>query len=173
MKIPLFDAHCDSVTKFCPLRRNCGQLDLRRLSAYAPAAQVFSVWAPDALACSLYTGCVLKHLRSQLQRSDDLVSICTTAEEAEEAAAAGKIAAFLSVEGAELLDCSAAELSRAYRLGVRMVNITWNRDNALAGAAMDGGGGLTPLGPQLRRGLSDAGHGRGSLPQSRRRLSGT
>ena len=47
--------------------------------------------------------------------------------------AAGKTAAFLSAEGAELLDCDLEKLRMAHRMGVRIVNITWNHPNALSG----------------------------------------
>ena len=46
--IPCFDAHCDTITAVLErggsLLRNAYQLDLERLSKYAPAAQVFAVW---------------------------------------------------------------------------------------------------------------------------------
>jgi membrane dipeptidase len=57
------------------------------------------------------------------------------------------MAAFLSVEGAELLDCSAAGLEKARALGVRMVNITWNGANILSGSNAQ----------EPERGLSEAG----------------
>ncbi|MDO4750050.1 MAG: membrane dipeptidase [Eubacteriales bacterium] len=155
--IPYFDAHCDTITKFRPLRKNSCQVDLERLSGHRPSAQIFSVWAPDFLANGWYTMPVLKHLRRELKRNEDLVCLCVSAQEARQAAEAGRVAAFLSVEGAELLDCSAARLHAAYDLGVRMVNITWNRDNVLAGAAMDGEGGLTPRGRAFVRGCQQLG----------------
>ena len=44
--LPYFDAHCDTITAALAsgqgLRENRLHLDLTRLSAYAPAAQVFS-----------------------------------------------------------------------------------------------------------------------------------
>ena len=48
MTTPYFDAHCDTVTAVLErggsLTENEYMLDLRRLSAYAPAAQFFAVW---------------------------------------------------------------------------------------------------------------------------------
>ena len=61
--------------------------------------------------------------------------------------AAGKLAAFLSVEGAELLDCSLETLRWAQGQGVRIVHPTWNHANALAGSHCD----------QPERGLSQQG----------------
>jgi membrane dipeptidase len=157
MSIPYFDAHCDTITKFRPLRENSCHLDLRRLSGFAPAAQVFAIWAPNALVSPVYTELVLRRLRRQLLRSADLVTICTSAAQANAAAEAGVAAAFLSVEGADLLGCSPARLRDAYAKGIRMVNITWNRDNALAGAAMGSGTGLTAKGRSFVEGCQTLG----------------
>ena len=45
--IPYFDAHCDTITRFKSLRRcDSTHLDLERLSAYAPSAQVTAIFAP-------------------------------------------------------------------------------------------------------------------------------
>jgi membrane dipeptidase len=60
-------------------------------------------------------------------------------------------------EGAELLGCSPASLRRAYGQGVRLVNITWNRDNALAGSVKGSGTGLTERGRSFVRGCWELG----------------
>ena len=156
-KIPLFDAHCDTLTQSFGLRKNRRQLDLQRLSAYAPAAQVFAIWVDGPLARPAYLNLMLRRAQTVFSRNADLVTLCRSAEEAQQAAETGKIAAFLSVEGAELLGCSAAGLYHAYTAGVRMVNITWNHDNALAGAALGGGGGLTARGRSFVEGCQTLG----------------
>lgn len=143
MKIPYFDAHCDTITAVLErggsLEANSYMLDLRRLSAYAPAAQFFAVWGGRY-------GEKAALLRSELQKSG-LGLLCRGVPEARAAAREGKIAAFLSVEGMEQLGCSAERLREAReRDGVIMVNLCWNSDNALCGSAMDGGGGLTEAG---------------------------
>ena len=61
--------------------------------------------------------------------------------------ASEKIAAVLTVEGAEGLGASPSILRDWYRLGVRAVTFTWNSDNELSGAAQG----------KRRRGLSSAG----------------
>lgn len=141
MTIPIFDAHCDTITKVLEegggLRKNGFHLDLKRLSAYAPAAQFFAVWGGRYEEKAAL-------LKAELEKNADLAVFCRTAEEAKSAAREGKIAAFLSVEGAEQLGCSAQRLFQAHTEdGVVMVNLCWNHDNALCGSAMDSGGGLT------------------------------
>ena len=142
--VPYFDAHCDTLTAVYEhgggLFENAYQLDLGRLSAYSPCAQVFAVWNGDFEAKAAL-------LRRECAARPGLVSFCRTPGEVRAANAEGRIAALLSVEGAEQLGCDLERLRLAReRDGVIMLNLCWNRDNALCGAAMDSGAGLTERG---------------------------
>ena len=68
-----------------------------------------------------------------MEANRDCISFCRSGEEIRAALEGGKTAAFLSVEGAELLDCSLERLEEAHAMGVRAVNLTWNHANALSG----------------------------------------
>lgn len=156
MGIPYFDAHCDTLSVLhsrgaeWSLGANAAQVDIDRLSAYSPAAQVFAIWGghyEEKLAL----------LRRSLAR-DGRAVLCRTAEEVRKANAAGKVAALLSVEGAEILGCSIERLREAReRDGLAMINLCWNSDNALCGAAMDSGSGLTDAGRAFVRAAQDVG----------------
>ncbi len=156
MGIPYFDAHCDTLSVLhsrgaeWSLGANAAQVDIDRLSAYSPAAQVFAIWGghyEEKLAL----------LRRGLAR-DGRAVLCRTAEEVRKANAAGKVAALLSVEGAEILGCSIERLREAReRDGLAMINLCWNSDNALCGAAMDSGRGLTDAGRAFVRAAQDVG----------------
>ena len=95
--VPYFDAHCDTLTAVYEhgggLFENAYQLDLSRLSAYSPCAQVFAVWNGDFEAKAAL-------LRRECAARPGLVSFCRTPGEARAANAEGRIAALLSVEGA-------------------------------------------------------------------------
>ena len=66
------------------------------------------------------------------------------------------MAAFLSAEGAELLDCDVSKLEKAYEWGLRAVNITWNHENALSGTNVENPDkGLTERGIKLVSGGTD------------------
>ncbi|HIV20397.1 MAG TPA: membrane dipeptidase [Candidatus Scatomorpha stercorigallinarum] len=156
MDIPYFDAHCDTLSVLhsrgaeWSLGANAAEVDIDRLSAYSPAAQVFAIWGghyEEKLAL----------LRRSLAR-DGRAVLCRTAEEVRKANAAGKVAALLSVEGAEILGCSIERLREAReRDGLAMINLCWNSDNALCGAAMDSGSGLTDAGRAFVRAAQDVG----------------
>lgn len=156
MGIPYFDAHCDTLSVLhsrgaeWSLGANAAEVDIDRLSAYSPAAQVFAIWGghyEEKLAL----------LRRSLAR-DGRAVLCRTAEEVRKANAAGKVAALFSVEGAEILGCSIERLREAReRDGLAMINLCWNSDNALCGAAMDSGSGLTDAGRAFVRAAQDVG----------------
>lgn len=147
--IPYFDAHCDTVTKFRSLGRSPRtHLDLVRLSRYSPAAQVFALWAPPGADGPLTFRRLMGRLESQLEKNRDKAVLCTRPEQVEEAARENRTAVFAAVEGANLLGCRVAGLAEAYRRGVRMVTLCWNRDNLLC-ASSRGGGGLTADGARF------------------------
>lgn len=153
--IPYFDAHCDTVSRCLQtgesLRRNGGQLDLERDAAFARRAQFFALYhdakyaPPEGMwaQCRRLYDCYLR----QTEESADLVRRCRTGAEAEAAVTAGKTAAFLSIEGADLLDCDPERVEAVSAWGVKLMNLTWNRHNALSGTHRE----------EPERGLGDRG----------------
>ena len=146
MNIPLFDCHCDTGAHAREhgekLRRNRMQLDLERLSHYSPAGQVFAVCAADDAEPVKFADVSIAFFLEQIKENSDIVKLCLNFRDILSAEKEGKIAALLSIEGAEQI----SDIDAAYRQGVRIVHMTWNHDNALCGAAMDSGAGLTQEG---------------------------
>lgn len=142
--LPYFDAHCDTITAQDFLRVTNGHLDLTRLSDYAPCGQIFAICCTQDMPGGYRT--YLPRLLSELERNRDLVTLCRTADDICRATQDGKTAALIAVEGAEHFGCTIEGLRDAYAHGVRSVNLTWNYDNALSGAAMASGSGLTEQG---------------------------
>ena len=143
MNIPLFDCHCDTAAHAREhgekLRRNRMQLDLERLSHYSPAGQVFAVCAADDAEPVKFADVSIAFFLEQIKENSDIVKLCLNFRDILSAEKEGKIAALLSIEGAEQI----SDIDEAYGQGVRIVHMTWNHDNALCGAAMDSGAGLT------------------------------
>lgn len=145
--IALFDAHCDTVSRMChknyqsdSFTKSSGHLDLERIAGYAPYAQFFALFANASTAgppmWERYQT-MLARLRKEIAEHSRHICICCTAEQAVSAGQQGRAAAFVSVEGAELLNCDIQMLEQAYTDGVRAVTITWNHANALSGTHMD------------------------------------
>ena len=157
----LFDGHCDTLLglmgspKTGPLPvgslyENRLQVDLKRgleMEAYAQTfalfgfremgfsdifAALYGRFAAEADACA-------EHLRSCRSRSDALA-----------AAQEGKAAAFLSIEGAEVIGCRPEKLEEAAEKGVRGFGVCWNRANEITGTnAQEPDRGLSSKGKDL------------------------
>ena len=178
MSIPVFDAHCDTILEITEsgesLRLNSKHIDLTRAMCFAPYAQVFAVfcrpwpedidflkidyskdWPEDALKAM--GGKLLDALLREFEACGDILSHCRSAKDARQAAIQGKTAAFVAIEGAELIGCSLDSLDSAYKKGVRLINLCWNFDNALCGAANAGQGGLTEKGRAYVRRMQELG----------------
>lgn len=145
--IDLFDGHCDAVfLRYLSgggLRRNDGHVDLERMGKYRRCAQFFALFGePEPTPVRDLSGKTHRELfleeyalfEREMAANADLAAFCRTGAEAEAAFRSGRRAAFLSVEGAELLDCSLEQLQLAFDQGVRAVNLTWNHANALSGS---------------------------------------
>ncbi len=177
MNISVFDAHCDSgsvaLREGKSLRENDLHIDFTRGTKFGRWAQVFAVYvsrengsfeemdySKDQPATILVpkADALLTFILSEIEKNADLVTLCRTAAEIKVANDAGKGAALLSVEGAELLGCDLENLRHAYDRGVRIVNLCWNYDNALCGAANGAtGDGLTERGRAFVREMQSMG----------------
>lgn len=155
--IEVFDGHCDTLLccyayGYDGFRRNSGHLDLERMSKYGHYAQFFAAFAAkeglpegtDLWEVFLEQNAIFVR---EMEANKDLVSFCRTGDEARAAWDQGKLAAFHSVEGAELLNCDIEKLRKAHALGVRAINITWNHANLLSGSNVE----------EPERGLSEQG----------------
>lgn len=149
------DGHCDTIlrcyTQGGDLLRRTGHLDLERMGRYGGYVQFFALFGSreEFPGRPLYPVFQEEYavFHQNMTTHAALVEHCRTGAEADAALKKGKCAAFLSVEGAELLDCDLQKLQRAYDLGVRAVNLTWNYENALSGSNAEGADkGLTDQG---------------------------
>lgn len=156
-----FDGHCDTLARCLAcggeLRQNAGHVDLTRCAALGQHAQIFAIFADSAQErVPLYTIAQQQHalLERECARNADLVRRCRTARDVRAAWAAGKTAALLGIEGAELLDCDPNRLDEAAAWECVYVTLTWNHANALAGSHCDAPTqGLTAQGRDFVRAL--------------------
>lgn len=166
--ISVFDAHCDTISRcwreYEGLDRNTGMLSLERTAKFGRYCQFFALWTADG-----YTGypsggdsverayhALLRCFKGQMARNADRIVQCRTAGEAEQANRQGKAAAFLTVEGGELLGCDPGRLEQAAKDGVKAINLTWNHANALSGSSREEPErGLSPLGREFVSKMED------------------
>lgn len=154
-RMPVFDAHCDTISRILKtgesICRNSGMVELEKTSeTFGCYCQLFALFANSARPGHPTYEELLACFRKQVKENECCISHCRTAEEAERANRQGKAAAFLSVEGAELLDCDVDRLVQAAADGVIAINLTWNNANAISGSSRDEPErGLSPLGRQF------------------------
>jgi len=144
------------------------QTDIPRMRAGGLDAEFLSVW----VAPMLYPG-EKAYARSveefdaidrMLARNERSAVLARSAGDVRAAAAAGKTAFLIGVEGGHSLgDASDEELLRRLRLfydrGARYMTLTWSNSNRLGGSSGDSGKdeGLTPFGERVVRSMNDLG----------------
>ena len=160
--IPYFDAHCDTVYRCLEtgetsaleygedreeqrryyaasahLRKNGGHIDLERGLMFRRCAQFFALFhdAAEAPADGMWAQCCRMHdfFLREMADNADIVRHCRTGAEVDAAVSSGKVAALLSIEGADLINCDVHKIETVFGWGVRLLNPVWNRANVLSG----------------------------------------
>ena len=166
MKIPYFDAHCDTIGMGLGprdvLRRNRCCVDLDRGSMFVKYAQTFALFAEvdSEPSGEMWAACQRLHQRFEREvgENSDVLTFCRSGAQVDAAIESGRIAALLSIESADLLDCRIDRIETIASWGVKMMNLTWNRPNAISGAnAKEGERGLSQHGKDFVRELEACG----------------
>ncbi|MEA4884940.1 MAG: dipeptidase [Clostridia bacterium] len=156
----MMDAHCDTLMDVVSGRRRLadrgkgGHLDLPRMAEAKLAAQVFAVFITDEYLPGAAARRAMQYVDAFYREVDDnskLLAFAAKAGDAARANSEGKIAGFLSLEGGEALEGSIELLRIFYRLGVRLMTLTWSRRNQIADGSYEErtGSGLTRFGVQV------------------------
>lgn len=168
------DLHADTLQRLAAgesLARTRGHLDLPRLRQGGMDLQFFSVWVDTT-----YLAAEGRPDRSYVRASElldvfeaamgahprEIVPV-TTAAEARQAHATGRVAAALGIEGGHAIENDLGKLEEFYERGVRYMTLTWNNSLDWADAAKDETlhgtrhGGLTELGEEVVRKMNRLG----------------
>ena len=128
--------------------------DLPRLRAGGVGAQFWSVFVPSSLQGDGAVSATLEQIdltRRLAGRYPGAMELALTADDAERAMAAGRIASLLGAEGGHSIACSLGVLRALYALGVRYMTLTHNDNVPWADSATDepAAGGLTEFGREV------------------------
>lgn len=153
----LFDATFD-----VGVRHDEGHLDVPRMRAGGLDAAFFSIWvptslaAPDAVRRALT---LIDRTREMVRRHADDLVLATSAADIRHAAAGGRIAIAMGVEGGHLLDNDLGLLRTYAGLGVRYLTLTHAENTSWAGSATGtpAGQGLTSFGRDVVREMNRLG----------------
>lgn len=161
------DGHCDTLLRLWQTgaglgeRRQEGHLDLPRLRDGGVDVQVFACYIepsfkPDrGLQRALQ---LVDFFHTQLDGCPDLYLV-REAGDLEAAGREGRVGAILAIEGGEGVGDHLAYLRTLYRLGVRLITLTWNQRNLIADGVGEErtGGGLSTFGVEVVREMNRLG----------------
>jgi membrane dipeptidase len=136
--------------------------DLPRLRAGRVGVQFWSVYVPCSFTGADAVTAVLEQVElvhRLTERYPDDLGLATTADEAESAFAAGRVASLLGAEGGHCIDGSLGVLRALRRLGVRYLTLTHNLNTDWADSATDEPvhGGLSDFGREVVREMNRIG----------------
>lgn len=153
-KYVVLDAHCDTAAELWKRGQTLDQcttdVSLAASKELAGYGQFFAICPLPGMdtgyRCEDFYEKCLAYFTRELERLGDRAALVRSGQALETALQAGQLAAFLTLEGAEGIGCDPGRLEEAHEQGLRMVTLTWNADNALAGCAKLDGPGLSAQG---------------------------
>ena len=133
----LIDLHCDTLTdcgkgdasKSDTLEDPAKVLSLSAIPQQTHWAQFYAVFTPDQIrgqGAIDYFAANRANFDRQMEKFADRVAPCRTAGDMEQAWAAGKTAAFLTVENGSVLAGRMDQVDVMARAGVKAFTLTWN-----------------------------------------------
>ena len=165
----LFDGHCDTLLGLMgrpdtgplpvgSLYENDLHVDLKRGLEMEFYAQTFAVFGFHGMGMTDIFGRIYDRFLQEMERNAAHVRFCRSLSDAKLAEKEHKAAAFLSVEGAEVLDCRPDRLEEAAEKGVCCFGVSWNRANEITGTnAEEPDRGLSAKGKELVKRALDLG----------------
>jgi membrane dipeptidase len=160
----LIDAHADTISRALRRGQNMSNndlhIDFERLLEFGSPVQVFAVWLDDKYVNNAHERAIqqIDFFASEIAKHSDIVEAALTLEDIERNSRNKKISAILSLEGAEPLEGKIENLDYFYNRGVRIITLTWNRENELAcGVGANSGGGLKPFGVECVKRMEELG----------------
>ena len=158
------DAHADTITKAMgegkSLFRNDLHLDFERLSQLGTPVQVFAIWLSDEYLGNAfeYTNSAIDFFESELEKHSDIIRLALNLEDMERNARNGIASAVLALEGGEPLVGRIENVDHFYNRGVRLITLTWSRENELGYGVFSGSdAGLKPFGIEVVKRMNELG----------------
>ena len=140
--IPIADMHCDTLSislehqnkgKAPDLLSQDTQINISKMKQSGYALQNFAAFVDLSKDCDPLESALLMAdlFYQQLESHSDLISPVTSWEEIRQNMVSGKMSALLSLEEGGICKGNPHFLSVLYRLGARMMTLTWNYENEL------------------------------------------
>ncbi len=161
----VFDGHCDTIYRIYEngeeLYKNTGHLDLSRMKEFDSYIQVFAAYVDKKeirTSPIKYILSLIDKFHCEFEKNKDKVTFIKDIKALETVKNADGYGGILSIEGGEALEGSLDALRNFYRLGVRLITLTWNYANEICdGIGESRGGGLTDFGKEAVKLMEDLG----------------
>lgn len=141
MKLSLIDTHCDTAYELFlrneSISQNSCHFSLVGLEKYSRAAQFFAFWSDRRYSdgeCFERFLSASEHFDATVRESGDRIVTVKSSDEFLSAWNNGKVAAFLAVEDARLLDGDLSRLDVLHNLGIKYLTLTWSGESCIGGA---------------------------------------
>lgn len=154
------DLHCDTILRLMEAGQTGGlyqsslSVDIKKLQAGGAQAQFFAMFINlatdgDPLERAL---AMIDRFYCELEVNSSHIALARNYEELQHNRAQDKLSAFLTIEEGGALKGEVSHLRNFYRLGVRLITLTWNYPNELGypnGSPECQNCGLTPVGREV------------------------
>ncbi len=136
------DMHCDTIAeiyyalrdgKDCGLAKNSLHMDLAKMIKGDYLVQNFAMFVSIRNYENPLEHCLelIDEFYNQMEMNQDKISLALNYDDIIRNQAAGKMSALLTIEEGGVTKCNLAHLRNFYRLGVRMLTLTWNYENGI------------------------------------------
>ena len=154
MNFPVFDLHCDTVSKLVAYEGNCGMpllrndqhIDLERAAKLPGYAQCFAFWTttdmqlPKGWKVTDLFWREVSALQDQLDKNSGIIRQARSAADVRKNYEQGLMSAIFTLEGPAGIEFDPGKLEKLYNLGFRISTLGWNELNCLTGSNVTGGG---------------------------------
>ena len=154
-KYPYFDSHCDTISKLfsnkASLNNSNCMVNISHLKKYDEATQVFAIYNNGTL---LYNDIIshISYLKNECEKNRDFISFTTGVEGITKNRSNQKISALLSIESlGSQKDLSLENIEEYKTLGVIIMSLCHNCDNALCGGIDKNNKGMSLFGKNVLR----------------------
>ncbi|KXG74902.1 dipeptidase [Thermotalea metallivorans] len=156
----IIDLHCDTILRLMEdkknlsLRKNDFQVDIEKLKKVNAMAQFFALYVDLGKETDPMESCLqmMDKFYTELDENQDVMALARNYDELLANDRAGKISAFLTIEEGGVLKGQIDHLRNLYRLGIRLITLTWNYPNEIGypnAIETYRGKGLTPFGEEV------------------------
>lgn len=133
------DFHCDTMEALLnnpnnwSLSKNNLSVDIEKMKKGNSLAQFFALYINQEKTKNPLDTCLemVDKFYLELDKNIDSIALATNCKDLTKNKQKGKISAFLTIEGGEAINGSLYNLRNFYRLGVRLITLTWNFPNEI------------------------------------------